>query len=129
MTAAPCVADTSAWIEWLADTALGQRPGQRLPDEPQCIVPTLVQLELSKWLGHEIGEDATDLVIASTLKYVVVPLDTAIARLAADWHREYSPATADAFVYATAGRQGAGLPACARHFKGLSQENPGNSPC
>ena len=41
MGAAPCVVDTSAWIEWLADTALGMRLGKQFPDRPQCIVPTI----------------------------------------------------------------------------------------
>ncbi|MBU2719687.1 type II toxin-antitoxin system VapC family toxin, partial [Acidithiobacillus ferridurans] len=50
---------------------------------------------------------------------VVVPLDTAVALLAADLHREYKLATADAIVYATARRQGATLLTCDAHFDGL----------
>jgi predicted nucleic acid-binding protein len=119
MTAAPCVVDTSAWIEWLADTALGKRLGQQLPDKPQWIVPTIVQLELSKWLVREVGEEQADQVIAYTQKCVVMPLDTVIALLAADLHREYKLATADAIVYATARRQGATLLTCDAHFEGL----------
>ncbi len=119
MAAAPCVVDTSAWIEWLADTALGRRLGKEFPDRPQCIVPTIVQLELSKWLVREVGEDQADQVIAYTQKCVVVPLDTVIALLAADLHREYKLATADAIVYATARRQGATLLTCDAHFDGL----------
>ena len=56
MTAAPCVVDTSAWIEWLADTRLGKRLGRQFPDKPQWIVPTIVQLELSKWLNIIIND-------------------------------------------------------------------------
>lgn len=119
MTAAPCVVDTSAWIEWLADTALGKRLGQQLPDKPQWIVPTIVQLELSKWLVREVGEEQADQVIAYTQKCVVMPLDTVIALLAADFHRGYKLATADAIVYATARRQGATLLTCDAHFEGL----------
>jgi len=119
MAAAPCVVDTSAWIEWLADTALGRRLGKEFPDRPKCIVPTIVQLELSKWLVREVGEDRADQVIAYTQKCVVVPLDTVIALLAADLHREYKLATADAIVYATARRQGATLLTCDAHFDGL----------
>ena len=119
MTAAPCVVDTSAWIEWLADTALGRRLGQQLPDKPQCIVPTIVQLELSKWLVREVGEEQAEQVIAYTQKCVVMPLDTVVALLAADVHREYKLATADAIVYATARRQGASLLTCDAHFEGL----------
>ncbi|MDD3519149.1 MAG: hypothetical protein PHQ14_12440 [Chromatiales bacterium] len=42
------VVDTSAWIEWLAGSALGRKLGKHFPDKLQCIVPTIVQLELSK---------------------------------------------------------------------------------
>jgi len=41
------VVDTSAWIEWLTGSALGKKLAKELPDKTQCIVPTIVQLELS----------------------------------------------------------------------------------
>ena len=111
--------DTSAWIECLTGSALGKELGRQFPDKPQCIVPTIVQLELSKWLVREVGEEQADQVIAYTQKCVVVPLDTSIALLAADLHREHKLATADAIVYATARRQGAELLTCDTHFEGL----------
>jgi predicted nucleic acid-binding protein len=113
------VVDTSAWIEWLTGSALGKKLGKQFPDKAQCIVPTIVQLELSKWLVRELGEDEADQVIAYTQKCVVVPLDTAIALLAADLHREHKLATADAIVYATARRVGAELLTCDAHFENL----------
>lgn len=117
--AASRVVDTSAWIEWLTGSALGKKLGKQFPDKAQCIVPTIVQLELSKWLVRELGEDQADEVIAYTQKCVVVPLDTAIALLAADLHREHKLATADAIVYATARRVGAELLTCDAHFENL----------
>jgi predicted nucleic acid-binding protein len=113
------VVDTSGWIEWLTDSALGQKLGKQFPDKAQCIVPTIVQLELSKWLVREVGEEAADQVIAFTQKCTVVPLDTAIALLAADVHRQHKLATADAIVYATAQHMGADLLTCDAHFHGL----------
>lgn len=117
--AGPCVVDTSAWIEWLCATALGHKLGKQFPDKDLCIVPTIVQLELSKWLLREAGEDQADQMIAYTQKCVVVPLDTSIALLAADLHREHKLATADAIVYATARHMGAKLLTCDAHFEGL----------
>lgn len=111
--------DTSAWIEWLTGSAIGTKLREEMPDKPQCLVPTIVQLELSKWLMREIGEEQADSVIAYTQKCVVVPLDTTIALLAADLHRQYKLATADAIVYATARQQDAALITCDAHFKGL----------
>lgn len=80
---------------------------------------SIVQLELSTWLTREVGEEQTDQVIAYTQKCVVVPLDTTIALLAAELHREYKLAPADAIVYATARQQGADLLTCDAHFNGL----------
>lgn len=84
-----------------------------------CIVPTIVQLELSKWLTREVGEERADEVFAYTQKCVVVPLDTTIALLAAELHREHGLATADAIVYATARHQAAELLTCDAHFERL----------
>jgi predicted nucleic acid-binding protein len=114
------VVDTSVWIEWLMGSELGKRLGKAFPAKPQCVVPTIVQLELSKWLVREVGEEEADQVMAYTQKCVVVSLDTGIALLAADLHRAHKLATADAIVYATAQQQGADLLTCDGHFKGLA---------
>ncbi|MEJ7138773.1 type II toxin-antitoxin system VapC family toxin [Amphibiibacter pelophylacis] len=119
MGAALCVVDTSAWIEWLTGTELGQRLGPYFPDRSQSIVPTIVQLELSKWLVRELGEGPADQVMAYTLKCQVRALDTPIALLAAELHRAHRLATADAVVYATARSAKAELLTCDAHFEGL----------
>jgi len=119
MAAASRVVDTSAWIEWLTGSALGRKLGRQFPDRAHTVVPTVVQLELSKWLVRELGEDPADQVIAYTQKCVVVPMDTTIALLAADLHREHRLATADAIVYATARHAGVELLTCDAHFEHL----------
>ncbi len=113
------VVDTSAWIEWLAGSTTGKALAKRFPEKDRCIVPTIVQLELSKWMVREVGEEQADEVIAYTQKCNVVPLDTTIALMAADLHREHKLATADAIVYATARHEGAELLTCDAHFEGL----------
>lgn len=113
------VVDTSAWIEWLTGSELGHALGKQFPEKSRCIVPTIVQLELSKWLLREVGEEQADQVVAYTQKCKVVPLDTAIALLAAELHRVHKLATADAIVYATARHQNAELLTCDAHFEGL----------
>ena len=115
----PRVVDTSAWIEWLTGSALGQQLGKQMPAAADCIVPTVVQLELSKWLWREMGEAVSDQVLAYTLTCRVAELDTPIAVLAAQMHREHKLATADAIVYATARHHGAELLTCDAHFEGL----------
>jgi len=113
------VVDTSAWIEWLVGSPLGEQLAREVPEKSQCVVPTIVQLELAKWLAREVGEDQADLMIAYTQKCVVAPLDTRIALHAADLHRQYKLAIADAVVYATAREFGAELLTCDAHFENL----------
>ncbi len=115
------VVDTSVWIEWLTGSALGRRLAQEIPDRAECIVPTIVQLELAKWLQREVGDERADQMLAYTQKCIVVSLDTRIALLAADLHRQHKLATADAIVYATALEQGADLLTCDAHFTKLRE--------
>ena len=49
--------DTSAWIEWLAGSPTGQLVAPEIPARDQWLVPTIVQLELAKWLTREQGDD------------------------------------------------------------------------
>ncbi len=113
------VVDTSAWIEWLIASPVGKKLANEIPEKDLCVVPTIVQLELSKWLWRELGESQADQVIAYTMKCQVTPLDTASALLAAELHRRHKLATADAIVYATAVQKGAELLTCDAHFDGL----------
>lgn len=113
------VVDTSAWIEWLAASVAGQTIAAEIPPREAWLVPTIVQLELGKWLGREAGEDRADQVIAFSEVCVVVPLDTKIALAAAALCSRHKLATADAIVYATALMYGADLLTCDAHFEGL----------
>ena len=111
--------DTSAWIEWLIGSATGEKVEAYLPEQSDWLVPTMVQLELAKWLTREAGEDKADQVIAFTQICHIVPLDTEIALAAAEACREHKLATADAIIFATAQAQGADLITCDTHFEGL----------
>lgn len=111
--------DTSAWIEWLLGSPTWDRVAEHLPEQADWLVPTMVQLELAKWLTREVGEDKADQVIAFTQVCQVVPLDTEIALAAADACREHKLATADAIIFATARTRGAKLVTCDGHFEGL----------
>lgn len=113
------VVDTSAWIEWLIGSATGAKVEGRLPEPSAWLVPTIVQLELAKWLTREVGEDRSDQVIAFTQICQVMPLDTETALAAAEACREFKLATADAIVYASSRAKGAWLLTCDSHFAGL----------
>ena len=111
--------DTSAWIEWLIGSPIGDKLTQHLPEQADWLVPTMVQLELAKWLTREVGEDKADQVIAFTQVCQIVPLDTEIALAAADACRAHNLATADAIIFSTARLRGATLLTCDAHFDGL----------
>ena len=111
--------DTSAWIEWLIGSPVGSVVAGYLPPRDQWLVPTIVQLELAKWLPRETGEEKADQVIAFTQTCSVVNLDTSIALSAAELCSRYRLATADAIIYATTLAIGADLLTCDRHFEGL----------
>lgn len=111
--------DTSAWIEWLIDSPTGEKLTAHLPEQADWLVPTMVQLELAKWLTREVGEDKADQVIAFSQVCQVLPLDTEIALAAADACRAHKLATADAIILTTAQAHGATLMTCDAHFAGL----------
>jgi len=113
------VVDTSAWVEWLIGSATARRIAPHLPEPAEWVVPTIVQLELAKWLTREAGEERADQVIAFTQICNVVALDTAVALAAAEAARTHKLATADAIVFATAQARGASILTCDGHFKGL----------
>ena len=112
--------DTSAWIEWLIGSQLGKAVAKVLPERSEWVTPTIVQLELAKWLAREVDEDRADRVIAFSQLCVIAPLNTELALAAAEACRTHRLATADGIVYATAQLFGADLVTCDAHFAGLS---------
>lgn len=111
--------DTSAWVEWLIASPTGKAVASAIPAREDWLVPTIVQLELAKWLAREVGEDKADQVVAFTQMCQVAKLDTKTALTAAELCRQHKLATADAIVYATALEHGAELLTCDAHFNGL----------
>lgn len=112
--------DSSAWIEWLTDSPLAEAIGGALPNHDEWLVPTIVQLELAKWLLRERDEEAADKVLAFSETCQVAVLDSKIALAAAEICLKRKLATADAIVYATAQTHGADLLTCDAHFEGLA---------
>ncbi len=113
------VVDTSAWIEWILGSSLGESLAQELPRNDQWVVPTIVQFELARWLAREISEAAAARVIAFSTELVVTPLTTDIATKAAGYANIHRLAMADAIVFATAKDVRADLLTCDAHFAEL----------
>ena len=113
------VIDTSAWLEWLADSAVGRAIGREIPPKEGWIVPTIVQYELARCLTREVSEDAADDTIAFSTQCVVIALTTQLALEAAEIARDHALAMADAIIYATAVDMDADLLTCDAHFAKL----------
>jgi predicted nucleic acid-binding protein len=113
------VVDTSVWIEFLTASVLGRKLVKEIPEREACVVPTIVQMELAKWLSREVGDDATRQMLADTMECVVAPLDTATALSAAELSAVHRLSTAEAIILATAQAYDAELLTCDAHFKDL----------
>ncbi|RBP18285.1 putative nucleic acid-binding protein [Roseiarcus fermentans] len=113
------VVDTSAWIEWMRGSALGESLAPQLPRNEEWVVPTVVQYELARWLMREASDAQASRVLAFTTELVVAPLTTDIATKAADYAALYKLAMADAVIYATASDARADLLTCDAHFAEL----------
>jgi predicted nucleic acid-binding protein len=113
------VVDTSAWIEWVVGSPLGETLALELPRNDEWVVPTIVQYELSHWLAREMSEAAAVRAIAFSMELVVAPLTTDIATNAAAYAKVHGLATADAIIFATAAGARADLLTCDAHFAKL----------
>ena len=113
------VVDSSVWIEWLAGSELAGMLDGLFTSANQCIVPTLVQFEVVKWLRREADEDRADVFLAYSLECPVASLTTDIAVTAARLSFRHKLAMADAIVLATAREADASLLTCDAHFKDI----------
>lgn len=113
------IVDSSAWIELLAKASVWGRVADLLPDPENWLVPTIVQLEVSKWLLRERSSEEVARFLAFTSTLEIIPLDTAIALDAAAACIEHKLATADAIIFATSQAYKATLLTCDSHFTGL----------
>jgi predicted nucleic acid-binding protein len=113
------VVDTSAWIEWILGSSIGETVALELPSDDEWVVPTIVQYELARWLSREMSLAAAARTIAFSNQLVVRFLDTDLATEAADYATKYGLAMADSIIYATAMDAGADLLTCDFHFAKL----------
>jgi predicted nucleic acid-binding protein len=109
------VVDSSAWLEYLADTDRASLFVEPIERTRELIVPVLVIYELFKKVLRERGEQPALEVYGLLSQGNVVDVD---ARLATDAARLMLP-LADSIIYATAQSYGATLWTQDEHFEGL----------
>jgi predicted nucleic acid-binding protein len=74
------VIDSSAWIEWFIASPTGDALMAHWPPREETLVPTLVQLEIAKWLKREISEKAMDRALAYMERCVLSSRSTPASR-------------------------------------------------
>ena len=109
------VVDSSAWLEYLADTAHAMNFAAAIEDTDNLIVPAIVLYEVCKKVRRERGEDAALKVAAMLESGRFIEVD---ANLALEASRLDLP-LADSLIYATARRMGATVWTQDDDFKGL----------
>lgn len=113
------VIDSSVWIEILADGPQVDVLLAELPDTNDIVMPTMIELELAKWIEREADTATLRKFFAFSSQCISAPLETNRALMSARVHRDFKLATADAIVYAAALEFEAELVTCDRHFEGL----------
>ncbi len=111
--------DSSLWIEFLTRGALAGVAEANLREPGDVLVPTMVMLEVYKWMYREHGEDLADRVAARMMLSQIDPMDAVVAIHAARLCRVNGLATADATILAHAQIRGVELVTCDRHFEGI----------
>jgi predicted nucleic acid-binding protein len=91
------VVDSSAWLEYLADTPRAKLFSTAIEDADNLVVPAVVLYEVCKKIRRERGEDAVLQVAAAMESGRVMEVD---ARLALEASRLDMP-LADSLIYAT----------------------------
>ena len=112
------VVDSSCWIEYFNDTAIGEEVAPIAENFPLLIVPTIVLYEVRRKLLTE-SEDLYKISEAIRLMQLgkVIVLDSNLSIKATDVSRQYRLAMADSIIYATAIQHNAILWTADKHFK------------
>ena len=111
------VVDSSAWLEYLADTPRAKLFASAIEDTDNLVVPAVVQYEVYKKVRRERGEDAVLQVAAAMESGRIIEID---ARLALEASRLDMP-LADSLIYATTSMISATLWTQDADFAGLDR--------
>ena len=111
------VVDSSAWLEFLADTPRAKLFSSAIEDAENLVVPAVVLYEVCKKVRRERGEDAVLQVAAAMESGRLINVD---ARLALEASRLDMP-LADSLIYATTLMTGATLWTQDADFAGLDR--------
>jgi predicted nucleic acid-binding protein len=109
------VVDSSAWLEYFADTGQAGHFAKALQDTANLIVPVIILYEVFKKVLRERSEGEALQVVSQMQVGTVVGVDSLLAMEAA----RYPLPLAESIIYATAMSRGATLWTQDAHFREL----------
>ena len=110
------VVDSSAWVEYFADTKRAKLFASAIEDVDRLVVPVVTMYEVFKKFLRERGESDALQAVSAMQSGQVVDLDVSLALEAG----RFDLPLADSLIYATAQRHGATLWTQDEDFEGLS---------
>jgi len=111
--------DSSCWLEYLAESKIGNELANVIEDAFLVLVPTIVIYEVYKKLLSLNGKEYAKEIIAYMNACNVIHLDSELSEFSAEIGTKYKLAMADSIIYATALKNNAKLWTCDAHFKDL----------
>jgi predicted nucleic acid-binding protein len=117
--ARPNVVDSSAWLEYFADSAGVVHFANAIESVGRLVVPAICLLEVFKVVLRQRGESDALQAVALMQQGTVVDLDASLALMAAKAGVEHKLRLADSIVYATAQSVGGVVWTQDEDFEGL----------
>jgi predicted nucleic acid-binding protein len=94
--------DSSAWIEFLTGAPNAPRFEAPLRNKAQLVVPTIVLMEVWRYMVRWHGRQKADVAAAYMKEGLVIALDETLALSAAKFGLDHKLPLADSVVFATA---------------------------
>ncbi len=113
------VLDSSAWLEYFADTWLAPTFAEPISDLANLIIPTITVFEVHKRASNQRGDEYAEQCVAVMLRGAVLPMTLQVALEASALLRKFDLPMADSVVYATARLSDATTWTCDSDFKDL----------
>jgi len=115
------VVDSSCWLEYFADSAVGDAVAEPIEDIDSLVVPSITLYEVFKKLLGETDENRALVAVAHMKQGRVVELDADLAIYSAKIGKDNNLALADSIIYATSQKFDCTLWTQDRHFKDLKK--------
>lgn len=113
------IVDSVGWLAFFTGDILLAQYRPHLLRQSDLLTPTIIIYEVCKRMELHAGRQAAAVAAAQMLKTNVIPLDEALATMAARISLTYHLAMADAIIYTTALIHNAALITSDAHFQGL----------